>query len=367
MTSPFARLAQSQYSRDRGLRSAQQTPPAAAAVPAAADEADEGRAVSAEHDEGLDFNDVQAAADQLVRQQASDVPEAQPAEMTPVPTASAAQEGGEMPAGRLQIGVITGADVHALGQILGGTLGTIDEQDNFHLDPDYRALSYFFQLVGSKQMPLDQERGIARRQVPAALYPSIKATLIAVSGHKWASMYQRLGGDRGGLTQVAVEAEKEQVANGVKSYLERSGLAAYDVPVVVTATNVENSESTTMSQSDVAALVGGLGSVVIDPTREPQLHTERQEGASAQEGGVVNVPSGVLSLTFEGTMKVFARPAAPVDEVRQVAQICTEIIQSGGPNLSDLLKAELQTLQHIEVTGEIAQDADDEGDYDRYR
>lgn len=268
------------------------------------------------------------------------------------------------PRGMMVVGMVTDAGNPRLSGVVAGTLGPVGPDGVFSIDADYQSLAYLYTLMSASALSTEiPENGITRLQVPSALYPAVKASMISIAAANWQSMYKVLGGQAvHGLSAGAVAAERDLTQQNVSRYLASTKLRKFSVPVEVCA-EFEHDESGPMvpdQLSEAALLNPQLVTVLEDVPVKAWSPPEDQLAGPCSERGVLNVPYGVIGVTVHADMVVYA---ASLDDARQVAAITNDLVQACGHTLRSLRVLQDAKLSVYEVVRDLESDHD--YDFDR--
>lgn len=328
-----------------------------------------------------------------------------------------------------KLAVLVSAGDTRFDPILAGTVGTIDANRRFSIDPDYQRINYLFTLAAGSMLPavrageevplqrtftgeaedgveavvaeqrelnvferaiLDaRERGteiraferVVELELDAGAAGALKSNLLALSASRWTQLYEQVGrfsgAAFGGLGPAMLEQEKANVAAAVERYLQTSGLPKWNVPIIYRGTVYQ--EDPAMRPQTEAGLLQEARSMdgmpLIDVTRMPEPFVAPAE--LAMDATVVppapDLPAqtrdhlGALNLVIEGQLPVYARSA---DEAFAIGSSILAVA-AASPHTRQMLKFVPQSIQAIEhrapTPSEEEMDEDDDAGFDRMR
>lgn len=304
----------------------------------------------------------------------------------------------DAPAAGPSLHVVTSTGDSRFDAILAGTVGTLDEQGRFQLDPDYKQLSYLFTLAAGSMLPAvrpgqelseSKEGDLIMRQgertieviMPAAATVALKANLIELSAVRWGAFYeQQLGGlTPGSLNANMLKSERDNVAGAVDRYLAGLNMQQWDVPVIYSTTVHEEGPAERASdEAGLLKMAGSISRMTPDVTRQPIAHVAAPsapavDGAGAEAGAPVSaVPAewaahqGALNLTVEGSLTV--RAGCAEDAARLTSALL--LIANAAPRLAGSFAPRAESIQAAELLPPMTEGDDDgygDDDYDRDR
>lgn len=334
----------------------------------------------------------QAPAPSVTQVQATPVVEtppqatqAAPAAPSPAPAApEAATPGAALtvvaPASESKtIQVLTSMGNYQFDAIFTGTVGTLDSNNCFKIDPDYTRLSYLFTLSQGSAMPVlsratqvaapsseavthgEVTSRVGERTVeltlPAAAAAAIKVNCIAKASQTWGDLYQAVARNlpAGLMGADMLATERRNVEQAVESYVSESGLTPWKVPVIYSAVVFEEEpEFRGNREEDLLAKAASPSKFLPDVTRTPVPVTPGTEVAppaqdAAHEGAAVPADvathHGGLELTVEGEIQVLATSA------QQAAQVATGLLMvaNQAPRFAQMLRPQGVSIQHVKL------------------
>lgn len=351
----------------------------------------------------------QAPAPSVTQVQATPVVDTQPQAAQAAPAAAAAPspapaapDEAAMPGAALTvvasasepktIQVLTSTGLPNADDIYTGTVGTLDSNSCFKIDPDYPRLAYLFTLSTGGSMPVlsramqvaapsseavthgDVTARIGENTVeltlPAAAAAAFKVTCISKASQNWGRLYEAIGGHlpRGLMVMDALETDQRLVQQAVESYVSESGLTPWKVPIIYSAVVYEEEpEFRGTREEDLLAKAASPSNILPDVTRTPVPVAAAIEGAppaqdAAHEGAAVPADvathRGGLELTVEGEIQVLATSA------QQAAQVATGLLMvaNQAPRFAQMLRPQGVSIQHVKL---LPTQGDYEGDHPR--
>lgn len=279
-----------------------------------------------------------------------------------------------VPAGFTRMHILVSAGSGQADRILAGTVGTVDTQGVFTIDPDYRSLAYLFTLASGAGVPgaaLD-ENVTTSIIVRDDLVQVVKANLIESASRNWSQLYDSMSSymPGGALARNMLEQEKANVQRSVDAYLQAKALPKWDVPVNYRAMVYE--EDPANRPSDVAGLLAiahrydhftAVTSIdaqlpvmpYVEPDQRPAAEPEQlpQEWATHV---------GELDLHLGGAIAVRAPDAQSAGEV---ARALLEAAAGRVQHLHQFLTPEARRIHTAELRAPTDDDSFDDDAYER--
>lgn len=277
------------------------------------------------------------------------------------------------------IQVLTSTGDSRFDAIFTGTVGSLDANNCFKIDPDYTRLSYLFTLSQGSAMPVlsratqvaapgseamtDGEvtsrvgESAVELTLPVAAAVALKVNCIAKASQTWGELYQAVARSlpAGLMGADMLATERRNVEQAVEGYVSESGLTSWKVPVIYSAVVYEEEpEFRGNREEDLLAKSANPANFLPDVTRTPVPAAAAIEGAPldpnvAQEVTAVpaNVAShrGGLELTVEGEIQVLATSA------QQAAQVATGllVVANQAPRFAQMLRPQGVSIQHVKL------------------
>lgn len=249
----------------------------------------------------------------------------------------------------------------AVGRIVAGTLGTLDNQGRFVVDPAYVPISPLMLYVFGQPIPVDGEATrVSRHTVKAGDVDAIRANLMRASAANWSKLYESVT-SFAGINPAVVESDKQLSLSKVDDHVRALGLADHDVHVVVKRqVYVDELGQITPEMQD-----GDVLSIVSDPTKptvvaqvvahSAQIHeADGEEPSQASAEVVTGLAMGSYEALIAGAMSVAASDVEQADRIKAV------IIDSMLRNNSTLCAGLTLRNPQIQNVTSIATDSDDD-------
>lgn len=262
--------------------------------------------------------------------------------------------------------ILVSAGSAQANMILAGTVGTVDEQGEFKIDPDYRSLAYLFTLAGGSGVPgmKSDENTVVALDVHKDLVPVAKANLIEVAARGWSAMYDSVGSNMpgGAMARTMLEQEKANVQGAVADYLQAKALPQWDVPVSYRAMVYE--EDPSQRSSDVAGLLAQSSAyttqIDIDATRLVIAHVEPEERPAVEPQQIPQdwaEHKGELDLLVGATLTVRA------PDEQSAADVAQTLLAAG--KHARQIQRHLVPQPKLILSAQLCAPSDDDSDYDR--
>lgn len=248
---------------------------------------------------------------------------------------------------------------HAVGRIVAGTLGSMDDQGRFVVDPAYMPISPVMLYVFGQPIPVDgQQTRVARHVVKAADVAAIRANLMRASAANWSKLYESLG-SFAGINPAVLENEKATSLGKVEEHLRQLGLAEHGVPVIVKRlARVEES-----GEIDASSLNGEILSLHIDPTAQTVIaQTDAMADGSTQTSEserITGLAMGLHEVVIAGAMTVVGKDVEQVERIKGViveSLLRNNTMAQGGWTLRN---PQIQNVTRVETDDDIDDDAED--------
>lgn len=195
----------------------------------------------------------------------------------------------------MKIAIISDTGTQQTNMLLEGVYGTIDRDGavssfmsiimrpfrqessvrNFHIAPEFAAVSYLFTLLNDGSAPVNVDDAI-EITVPDRIAPTLKATIMGGLGKRWTALYDSVApAGTSPLVVAMLQAEKKRMSDGVDSHLYSQGMKPFVVDVAVKA-DTRCSSDEYISRQDLVADMAPIDSASFTVTA---VRTEDQARA----------------------------------------------------------------------------------------